>query len=70
MAPWKMMKKTDAASEASNPNANILPDTMAQAIESVKSWTHVFEVLEHEVINFLEDFAMKWTILSELNLDI
>jgi hypothetical protein len=55
MAPRKMMKKTHAASEGENPNADILSDTTSRAIDTVKSWTQVFEILEHEVINCLED---------------
>ena len=51
------MKKTDAAGEGSNPNENVLSDTTPRAIDSVKSWTQVFEVLEHEIINCLEDFS-------------
>jgi hypothetical protein len=55
MAPRKMMKKTDAAGEGSNPNADVLSDTTPRAIDSVKSWTQVFEILEHEIINCPED---------------
>jgi hypothetical protein len=37
--------------EGSNPNADVLFDTTLRAIDLVKSWTRVFEILEHEVIN-------------------
>jgi hypothetical protein len=50
------MKKIDADGEGSNPNADVLSDTTPRAIDSVKSWKHVFEILEHEVINCPEDF--------------
>jgi hypothetical protein len=46
-----MMKKPDVAGEGSNPNVDVLLDTTPRAIDSVQSWTHVFEVLEHEIIN-------------------
>jgi hypothetical protein len=57
MAPRKMMKNIDAAGEGSNLNADVLSDTMPLAIDSVKSWTHVFEILEHEVISCPEDYG-------------
>jgi hypothetical protein len=34
---------------------DVLSDTTPRAIDSVKSWTQVFEILEHEVINCPED---------------
>jgi len=57
MAPQKMMKKTDTAGEASNLNADIPSDSTPRAIESAKSWTRVFEILEHEIINCPEYFG-------------
>jgi hypothetical protein len=56
MAPRNMTKKADVLGEGSNPNANILSDTTPGAIDTVKSWTQVFEILEHEVINCPGDF--------------
>jgi hypothetical protein len=55
MAPRKMMKKPDTAGEDSNPNADILSDTMPRATYTVKTWTQVFKILEWEIINCLED---------------
>jgi hypothetical protein len=55
MAPWKMIKKTDVVGEGENLNADILLDTTSQAIDTVKSWTQVFKILEHELINCQED---------------
>jgi hypothetical protein len=57
MAPQKIMNKTDASSEGANPNADVLSYTTPRAIDTVKYWTHVFEILEHEVINCPEDFG-------------
>lgn len=51
------MKKPDAVGEDSNLNADILLDTMPRAINTVKTWTQVFEILEREIINCPEDFA-------------
>jgi hypothetical protein len=56
MAPWKMMKKSDVVGDGSNPDVDILSDTTPRAIDSVKYWTQVFKALEHEIINFSEDF--------------
>jgi hypothetical protein len=52
MAPRKMAKE---AGESTNLNTDVLSDTSPRAIDTVKSWTHVFDILEHELINFPED---------------
>jgi hypothetical protein len=52
MAPRKMAK---AARESTNPNTDVLSDTSPRAIDTVKSWTQVFDILQHELINYLED---------------
>jgi len=57
MAPRNMMKKTNVVGEGPNPNVHVLSDIMSWAIDSVKSWTHVFKILEHEIINFPEYFG-------------
>jgi hypothetical protein len=57
MEPQKMMKNPDATSEDSNPNVDVLSNTTMRAMDTVKSWTQVFEVLEHEIINCPEDSA-------------
>jgi hypothetical protein len=55
IAPWKMTKKPNAASEYSNPNVGVMLDTTPRATDTVKSWTQVFDILEREIINCLED---------------
>jgi hypothetical protein len=70
MAPRKMTKNIDAVGEGSNPNADILSDTTTRAIDTVKSWTQVFEILKHEVIIVQMILAMKWTILTEINSEL
>jgi hypothetical protein len=57
MAPRKMMKKTNAAGEGSNPNVGVMSDTIPQVIDSVKSMIQVFEIIEHEIINFPKDYG-------------
>ena len=42
-------------SESANPNIDLLSDTSARVIDIVKSWTYVFDILEHELINCPED---------------
>jgi hypothetical protein len=51
------MKNDDATGENSNPNADVLSNTTPRAMDNVKFWTQVFEVMEHEIINCLEDSA-------------
>jgi hypothetical protein len=38
-----------------NLNADVLSDTTPHAIDMVKSWTQVFEILEHELTKCPED---------------
>jgi hypothetical protein len=52
MAPRNMAKEVG---ERANPNIDVLSDTSPRAIDTVKSWTQVFDILEHELINFPED---------------
>jgi hypothetical protein len=52
-----MMKNSDAPSEDSNPNADVLLETTPRAMDTVKSWMKVFEILEHEIINCPEESA-------------
>jgi len=55
MAPQKMMKNIDVAGEDSNPNEKIMFDTTPQTVDTVKTWTPTFKILEHEIINYPED---------------
>jgi hypothetical protein len=71
MAPQKMMKNPDAVGEDSNPNIDVLLDTMPRAMDIVKSRTQVFEVLEQEIINCQEEYAeVKKMIIMRLNLEV
>jgi hypothetical protein len=62
MAPWNMIK---SVGEGANPNADILSDTSPRAIETVKSWTHVFNIIEHELINYPNDSCDEVTKIHE-----
>jgi hypothetical protein len=46
-----MMKNPDAAGKDSNPNVDFLLDTTPRATYTIKSWMHMFDILEHEIIN-------------------
>jgi hypothetical protein len=52
MAPGKMAK---AVGEGANLNADVLSDTSLRAIDTVKSWTQVFDILDNELINCPKD---------------
>jgi hypothetical protein len=55
MAPRKMTKNLDATGEDSNPNVNVLSDTTPREMDTVKTWMQVFDIMEREIINCLED---------------
>jgi hypothetical protein len=52
MASWKTTK---ISSESFNPNTNIFSDTSPRTIDTVKTWMQVFDILQYELINFLDD---------------
>jgi hypothetical protein len=47
------MDKADG--ESINLNTYVLSDTSPRAIDTVKYWTQVFDIIQHELINCLED---------------
>ena len=55
MEPRKTTKKSDEASEGSNPNSNVLLDTTPHDVDLIRSWMQIFEILEREVINCPDD---------------
>jgi hypothetical protein len=57
MAPRKDAKKLDESSDDSNPNADVLSDTTPRVVDSIKSWKQVFDILEHDIINYPDDSA-------------
>ena len=52
MVPRKMAK---VASESVNPITYVLSNTSLRAIDTVKTWTLVFDILQYEMIKFPED---------------
>jgi hypothetical protein len=57
MAPRKDAKNLDASGDDSNPNIDVLSETTLRVADAIKTWTQVFEVLEHEIINCPDDSA-------------
>jgi hypothetical protein len=73
MAP---RKETKAPGEGSSQNTDILSDTSPRSIDVVKSWTQVFNILQYELVNCLddsgddetEDLATKYKIVAQSEL--
>lgn len=57
-----------ATGESVNPNTDVLSDTSPRAIDTVKSWTQVFDILEHELINCPNDSSDEVTETHETKL--
>jgi hypothetical protein len=57
MVPCKAGKKQDASTSDSSPNTDVLSDTTPQILDTIKSWKQVYDILEHEVIECLDDSA-------------
>jgi hypothetical protein len=76
MAPRKAGKKQDSFVEELNPNSDILSNTTAQLTNVIKSWKHVYEILEHENYLYYDDsgreedesFASKLSRVAKLEL--
>jgi hypothetical protein len=54
MAPWKTPKTTG---ESSGQSLDIISDTLPRNIDTVKTWTQVFNILQYELINCLDDLS-------------
>jgi hypothetical protein len=52
MAPWKVPKE---ASESSGQNIDAISDTSPRSINIVKTWMHVFNTIQYEVVNCPND---------------
>jgi uncharacterized protein YllA (UPF0747 family) len=44
-----------------NSNTNVLSDTSSRVVDTVKTWTQVFDILQHELINCLEESGYEVT---------
>jgi hypothetical protein len=70
MAPRKTPKATG---ESSSQNAEVISDTSPRSIDTVKTWTHVFNTLQYELVNCpddssdneKEDLSTKYKIIAQ-----
>ena len=51
MALKKALKKSEDTEEMRNPEGDIISDTMPHAIDSIKSWREIYELLDYEIKN-------------------
>jgi hypothetical protein len=68
MAPRKEPKKSEEAAEISIPEGDIISNTTPHAIDSIKSWRQIFEILDYEIKNFPDDFENKLWDIAESKL--
>jgi hypothetical protein len=69
-------KETKATGEISSQNTDALSDTSSRSINTVKSWMQVFNILQYELVNCLddsnnnkkEDLSTKYKIVSQSEL--
>jgi hypothetical protein len=52
MAPRKVPKE---AGESSSHNTDVISDTSPRSINTVKTWMHVFNTIQYEVLNYPDD---------------
>jgi hypothetical protein len=65
MAPRKMAK---AAGESTSQNTNVLSDTSPRVVDTMKTWMQVFDILQYEMINYLEESRYEVTETQAMNL--
>jgi hypothetical protein len=68
MAPRKAPKKSEEAAKSSSPEGDVVSDTTPHAIDSIKSWRKIFETLDYEIKNFLDDSENKLRNIAESEL--
>jgi len=68
-APKKVPKKSGDTTEFCSPEADIISDTTPHAINSIKSWRQIYEILDYEIKNSPNDSEIHlWDIAeSELH---
>jgi hypothetical protein len=52
MTLWKMVK---VVGENSSQNIDILSETSPRAVETIRTWTQVCDILQYELSNFPEE---------------
>jgi hypothetical protein len=65
MAPRKMGKGTG---ESSSQNTDVLSDTSPRAVETIKTWTQVCDILQYELNNCPEESDDEGTETQETKL--
>jgi hypothetical protein len=55
MAPKKGSKKSEDIAEFSSPEGDVISDTTPHAIDSIKSWRQIYENMDYEIKNSLND---------------
>jgi hypothetical protein len=73
MAPWKVPKATG---KSFIQNIHVISDTSPRSINIVKTWTHVFNTLQDELVNYPDDssdnekdnLSTKYNIIAQAEL--
>ena len=52
MPPQKFARET---SESSGQSSEVISDTSPRSINTIKTWTYVFNILQYELVNCLDD---------------
>ena len=68
MAPKKAPKKREDIEEMRNPEGDIISETMPHAINSIKSWREIYELLDYEIKNSPIDSENHLWDIAELEL--
>ena len=73
MPPRKVIKTTG---ESSGQSSEVISDTSPKSIDKVKTWTHVFNILQYELVNYpydssdneKEDLSIRYKIIAQLEM--
>jgi hypothetical protein len=68
MAPKKALKKSEDTKEMCNPEGDIISDTTPHAIDSIKSWRQIYELLDDEIKNSSTDSENHFRDIEESEL--
>jgi hypothetical protein len=66
MAPRKMVK---VSGESSSQNTDVLSDTSPRAVETIRTWTQVCDILQYELSNCPEESYYEGTETQAMKLD-
>ena len=68
MAPKKAQKKSEDTKEMRNPEGDIIFDTTSHAIDSIKSWSQIFEFLDYKIKNSPTDSENHFWDVAEVEI--